>query len=76
MLNIAVDTERDPVAYWKQNGYDWALGLDVDGATTYKVTGIPTTLFIDRQGNLTKIEGYGGEEQWNAELSRILGSAA
>lgn len=73
MLNVAVDNEQDPVGYWKQNGYTWNLGLDVDGSSTYGVTGIPVTLFIDRQGNISqRFDGAVPPEQFSAALGKIL----
>jgi hypothetical protein len=77
MLNVAVDNQMDPVGYFKKGGYTWNLGLDVDGSSVYKVTGIPTTLFIDRQGNLSNsIVGSPSPEEWKTELAKIIGGAS
>jgi hypothetical protein len=73
MLAIAVDTQQDPISYARSHGFKFDVGLDVDGGKTYGVTGIPTTLFIDRQGNLiaTKVGGM-GKDEIESELTKIL----
>jgi hypothetical protein len=73
MLAIAVDQQQDPLGYARSNGFKFDVCLDVDGAQTYSVHGIPTTLFIDRQGNLvdTKVGGMSRDE-FESELAKIL----
>jgi hypothetical protein len=72
-LGIAVDQQMDPAGHYHQNGFSFTLGYDDNGAKTYGVSGIPTTLFIDRQGNLVdKVTGGMGASDFDAKLAKIL----
>ena len=73
MLAIAVDQQQDPLGYARSHDFKFDIGLDVDGAKTYSVHGIPTTLFIDRQGNLVdKQTGGMSRDEFEAKLAKIL----
>ncbi len=53
VLGIAIQDERDAsLAFAKQYGKTYLLGLDTSGRTSinYGVTGVPETFFIDRGG--------------------------
>lgn len=50
------DTEADALAFLKEVGVTFPTGHDKDGAITrdYRVIGFPTTVFIDRQGQMVR----------------------
>jgi thiol-disulfide isomerase/thioredoxin len=69
------DLSGDPNApqYVKDKGYDWLFADSKEALQKYNINGIPTTLFIDAQGNL--VDQYlGGLEQAQLEskISQIL----
>ena len=56
-LGVAVsDFEEDARTFAEGVGVTYHLGMDTTGeiATTYRILGMPTTYFIDRQGNVAK----------------------
>ncbi|MFN3974217.1 MAG: TlpA family protein disulfide reductase [Dehalococcoidia bacterium] len=50
------DTEADALAFLKEVGVTFPTGPDKNGAITrtYRVIGFPTTVFIDRQGQVVR----------------------
>jgi thiol-disulfide isomerase/thioredoxin len=73
ILAIAVDDRGNPADYFRSNGFTFKSGQDIDGAAKYVGSGIPVTVFIDRNGN--KINSHLGmmtEQQFEAELKKIL----
>jgi len=73
MLGIAADEREDPLGLFKQNAYSWDFGFDVDGGSIYQVMSIPTTLFIDRQGNIReRFDGMRTAADFEAALKLIL----
>ena len=64
-LGVAVsDTEQDARAFAQQVGVTYPLGLDTTGqiSQTYRPVGLPSTYFIDRQGNIArKLTGAANE---------------
>ena len=55
-VGVAVsDIERKALALAEKVGVTYPLGMDTTGISrTYKVTAMPTTFFIDRDGTVTK----------------------
>lgn len=61
---VGIDMREDPgqvKAFTESNGYDWTFVVDTDGKVTdrYFVYGIPTHLFIDKEG-IIKAVSVGG----------------
>jgi thioredoxin-related protein len=73
LLSIAVDERADPRALVQQNGYTWTFGLSEQGPAAYNFTAIPTTIFIDKNGNVVD-QHTGGMDAADFErrLSQIL----
>jgi peroxiredoxin len=75
MLSVCIDREMNPQDFVKSNGLTWDFAYDEagSGAKAYQVKAIPTTLFIDRKGNLIK-QHRGGMDQRTFEnlLASIL----
>jgi thiol-disulfide isomerase/thioredoxin len=73
MVAIAVESAKDPQAFWAENGFTIPMATDVSGAQTYQVQGIPTTLFINKDGMLVdKIVGGIDKATFEAHLAKIL----
>ncbi len=70
------ETTEKGKAYIDDNGYTFPVYYDVD-LYSYKVLGIdsyPTTLFIDRNGNIVDFTiGAISEEKLNTTIERLLG---
>ena len=63
-VGVAVaDTEERARDFVEGVGVTYPIGLDTSGiAETYKVTAMPTTFFIDREGTITrKLQGLASE---------------
>jgi thiol-disulfide isomerase/thioredoxin len=70
---LAVRNAKDPVGFLKEKGYSFPAGHDINGAYTYGVTGIPTTLFISSTGRIVNIQIGGMDEAtFEAKLALIL----
>ncbi len=55
------DSPQQVAEFASQAGMDWILLVDDrQTAIKYRVTGVPSTLFFDRNGNLTKVIDYNG----------------
>jgi thiol-disulfide isomerase/thioredoxin len=73
MLGIASDEREDPLGLFTQNAYSWDFGFDVDGGSIFQVMSIPTTLFIDRRGNIKeRFDGMRAAADFEAALKLIL----
>jgi thiol-disulfide isomerase/thioredoxin len=73
MLAVAVDRQYDPAGHFRGHGYSYTGAFDVDGVRKYTNGPIPTTAFIDRQGNLVKRHlGGMSRRQFEENLSAIL----
>ena len=65
---LGIDDEEgqaDVAAFAKQNAIAFPLALDSDGAVTsnrYNVRGLPTSLIIDRDGNI--------RDMWTGRISK------
>lgn len=53
MLGLAVKDQPDKVAaFTKEHGMNWVMMMaDNNLAIRYRITGVPTTIFLDRNGN-------------------------
>jgi len=73
ILALAVDKGANPAGYFDASGYTFVGGFDIDGANHYVRSGIPVTVFIDRNGNevSTRIGGM-SQAQFEAEVKKIL----
>ncbi len=64
-VGVAVsDFEEDARAFSEEVGVTYPLGLDIEDkvANSYHITAMPTTYFIDRDGNVArKRTGYANE---------------
>ncbi len=68
------DTEADAVGFLEEYGLQVTLVLD-DGSlgSKYAITGVPTTLFFDAQGNETdRLVGASTQDQFEASLATAL----
>jgi len=73
LLSVAVDERNDPRKLVQQNGYDWLFALSEGAARDYGVSAIPTTLFIDRNGQIID-QAIGGlsASEFESKLVKIL----
>lgn len=75
VLGVNVGQDPEVVTHFTEdNGYDWTFLLD-DGTVTsqYCVTGVPTHLFIDRDGRIRSIlVGQMDAAEMQAELDHLL----
>jgi thiol-disulfide isomerase/thioredoxin len=59
------------------NNYSFTVLLDSDGqvAEQYQISGIPTTLFIDKEGIIQKMKigAYAGQADLEADLTSLMG---
>ena len=69
---IAVQSAKDPAGFLKENGYSFPGAHDINGAEMYKVTGIPTTLFISDTGRIVEIRVGGMDEATFAEKLALI----
>lgn len=76
ILGVATGDRRDDaLAFSRQVGVTYPLGLDTDGqiAVAFRVTGLPTTYFIDREGRIARrIVGYVNEGYLRFVLSTLV----
>lgn len=75
MVNDTGGRETKDVAkkFVKDNGYNFPLYFDKNASGAYSVNAIPTTLFIDRDGNLVHKEiGSMSEEELRGFIDEIL----
>lgn len=76
ILGVATgDRPDDAMAFARQVGVTYPLGLDTDGqiAVAFRVTGLPTTYFIDREGRIARrIIGYVNEGYLRFVLSTLV----
>ena len=75
-LGVAVsDVEEDSQAFADALGVTYQLGLDTTGEITreYRVTSLPTTLLIDRQGNQARRFGVANKGALRIFLNGQLG---
>lgn len=73
LIGIATDSQPDPVQFVKDRGFDWIFATDQAAAQAYRVQALPTTIFIDRNGNEVKREeGAIDRGQLEADLALIL----
>lgn len=76
ILGVATGDHREnALAFAQQVGVTYPLGLDTDGqiAVAYRVTGLPTTYFIDREGRVARrIVGYVNEGYLRFVLSTLV----
>ena len=75
-LGVAVsDVEEDSRAFAERLGVTYMLGLDTTGEITreYRVTSLPTTLLIDRQGNQARRFGIANKGALRIFLKGQLG---
>jgi cytochrome c biogenesis protein CcmG, thiol:disulfide interchange protein DsbE len=71
------DTERAALAFIKEFGTTFPNGLDLGTriSTTYRITGVPETFFIDREGNITQFMMYPlNQSILSSVLDRMLAS--
>ncbi len=73
LVAIAVSSAKDPRGYVAEQGYTMPFAVDGNGASTYSVTGIPVTLFIDRDGNVVEqVVGGMDKATFETNLAKIL----
>ncbi len=73
LVGIAVnDTESDALAFVAEYGMAYPLVIDDNSlAAEYGITGVPTTIFFDAQGQeKDRIIGAAGSDQFNASLAK------
>lgn len=70
IVSLAVKDSPDKVAeFASKAGMEWIMLIDDrETSTKFRVTGVPSTLFFDRDGNLTKVIDYNG-----LEVERFVG---
>jgi hypothetical protein len=70
---ITAPNSAAPEAFAKDNGYTFTFGKAPEAFELYKIEGIPVTVFIDRQGNVSeKVVGGMGKADFEAKLAKIL----
>lgn len=79
LVIVGIDMREDPgqvKAFTVNNGYDWTFVVDTDGKVTdrYFVYGIPTHIFIDKEG-IIKAVSVGGltRDMMQQNISMIVG---
>ena len=73
LLSIAVDERADPRGVVQKGGYNWKFALSEQAPTAYNFTAIPTTLFIDGDGNVVEHHTGGmSAAEFESRLSKIL----
>jgi hypothetical protein len=73
LVSVAVDTNQDPLSYFKAQGFTWVFGQDQGGAALYNITVIPVTVFIDRKGNIVqRADGMMEKAAFESALAKIL----
>jgi cytochrome c biogenesis protein CcmG, thiol:disulfide interchange protein DsbE len=71
------DTERAALAFIKEFGTTYPNGLDIGTriSSSYRITGVPETFFIDRNGNIAQFMMYPvNESTLSSVLDRMLAS--
>jgi thiol-disulfide isomerase/thioredoxin len=72
------ETQESGAAYVAEQGFTFPIYYDLeqDAAVTYGITAIPTSLFLDAQGNIvTGTQGAIDEETLRAVVDLLLGNA-
>jgi thiol-disulfide isomerase/thioredoxin len=66
------DTEEDALGFMEEYGLDFPLVIDDDSlATEYAITGVPTTIFFDAQGQETdRLVGASSLDQFSAAYAQ------
>ena len=56
-VNVTQQDQGDIDAFLQEFGVTYAVGLDVDGEAfrAYSVLGLPTTVFVDRNGIINEV---------------------
>ena len=73
MIAVSMESSQDPDGYWQQQGYTIPMYHDVDGASKFAIQYIPTTLFIDAQGNVVDTaSGAISKEDFEQRLAKLL----
>lgn len=76
ILGVATgDRPAEALAFAQQVGVTYPLGLDADGriAVAYRVTTLPTTYFLDREGRIARrIVGYVNEGYLRFVLTSLI----
>jgi thiol-disulfide isomerase/thioredoxin len=73
LVGIAVnDTEEDALAFMDEHGLTFPIVIDDNSlGADYGVTGVPTTIFFDAQGQETdRLVGAASLDQFNAALAQ------
>ncbi len=68
------ETRESGQAYIDENGYTFPVYFDtgLEAASAYNITGLPTTVFIDADGNIAKtVSGAQTLEKLTAEIDKI-----
>jgi thiol-disulfide isomerase/thioredoxin len=73
IIAVAIDNMGGPKTFSEKKKYDWVWGLDKTGYKTYSGSGIPMTLFINKDKILVVKEvGEMSEKVFKKDLSKIL----
>lgn len=73
LISISDSTSTDPAAYVSAQGFDWTFGSSDQAAKLYDARGLPTTVFIDREGNVVDTAlGMMEPADFEARLAKIL----
>ncbi len=79
VLGVDVQEPRDKVQeFVRAGGYSWTMLLDKSGEVqrTYRVTGIPSSFFVDRDGVIRDVViGYTNRTVMEAKLAPLLGGS-
>jgi cytochrome c biogenesis protein CcmG/thiol:disulfide interchange protein DsbE len=73
MVGVAVnDTEEDALAFMDEYGLSFPLVMDDNSlGAEYGITGVPTTIFFDAQGQeVDRLVGASSLDQFNAALAK------
>ena len=73
LISIAVNDSGNPRQIVQENGYSWKFGVSDTATMAYKFNAIPTTVFIDADGNVVEQHTGGMDaEDFENRLTRIL----
>jgi thioredoxin-related protein len=71
-VNIS-DSSDDPQKVVTEGGYGWTFGDSAEAPKAYNVQGYPTTVFINREGNVVDtVLGGMGKDQLVAKVQGLL----
>jgi len=68
------ETKEKAFSYIEESGYSFDIYFDLDGsaARTYRIQSIPTTVFVDKEGNISyKKIGAISESQLKSNIEKI-----